>query len=232
MKKNFNSDALDMIAERAFSEGYKQGALEKMFATEDTAKKAAEDYLDKAKAFLWGKEGGWKENWGRRSATIAVPTATAAGLAYLAHKRKKAREAAEALEEAAEDQRAYSEYLSQKMYAAKQAAEENGGLTENQKLGLEALGLSTATGAGIYGVSKANPDIKKRLQRLVNGKEELNAIEKVGKRVRQAWGEGVNLESFKKNAKGRAALAGIAAAPAAGLVAYNKLRKGKAEDED
>lgn len=239
MKKNFNSDALDVIAERAFSEGYKQGALEKMFAAE------GEGFLAKAKDTLWGKEGGWKKNWGRRSATIAVPTATAAGLAYLAYKKKKAKEAAEALEEAAE--RAYSEYeyLSQKMYAADDVDEE---VAEDKKSGLSkkdlaiAAALSAGTGAGMFGLSKYPTekyptDYARKLALLdaeLAGKDAAtalqdNKLQKLGRKT----SDKINKAAGKWG--GRAALAGITLAPGAayaGYKAYKSHKKGADSSED
>ena len=232
MKKNFNSDALDMIAERAFSEGYKQGALEKMFAAE------GEGVLAKVKDTLWGKEGGFKKNWGRRTATIAVPTATAAGLAYLAYKKKKAKEAAEALEEAAE--RAYSEYeyLSQKMYAADDVDEE---VAEDKKSGLSkkdlaiAAALSAGTGAGAFGLSKYPGDYKHKLALLdaeLAGKDvaalQDNKLQKLGRKT----SDKINKAAGKWG--GRAALAGITLAPGAAYAGYKtyKSRKNAAADSN
>jgi len=139
--------------------------------------------------------------------------------------------------------------------AQREFAKKNDELTENQKLGIAALGLTSATGAGMYGLSKyegrgvldktsssvrnlvsntRNSKLGKLLgveeskgeiakNKVKRGKEAiLDTAENLGKKIKNAWGEGHDLASFKKNAKGRAAIAGITLAPAAATVGAKK----------
>lgn len=85
---NYFKDILSEIQERAFSEGYNQALIEKMYAEEGAKEKEA--ILDR----------------------LGLGT-----LAYLKHKKAKAEAAAEALEEAAEAQREYSAILAERIYS-------------------------------------------------------------------------------------------------------------------
>lgn len=149
---NYSKDILSEIQERAFSEGYNQALIEKMYA-EEGAKEAILDrlkrYGGKVKDLAWGDK--WEGNKLRRGVTIGTGAAAAAGLgtlAYLKHKKAKAEAAAEALEEAAEAQREYSAILAERIYSEE---EEKGGYGKAAARG--ALAAAGVAGLG-YGAGK------------------------------------------------------------------------------
>lgn len=168
-----NEDVLAAIEERAFCEGYNARMQERMYADEAGAalEKGTEgekklldrlkEYGKKAKDTVWGTEGGWKKNWGKRAGVIAVPVAAAGGTAlYLHNKKKKAEAAAEALEAAAEAQRAYSAYLDERIYAEAEEEDVEEVKPSKKHLGKGAAigagaGLATAAGLGILSSKKA-----------------------------------------------------------------------------
>lgn len=150
---NYSKDVLSEIQERAFSEGYNQALIEKMYAEEGNAKEKEaildrlKKYGGKVKDLAWGDK--WEGNKLRRGVTIGTGAAAAAGtLAYLKHKKAKAEAAAEALEEAAEAQREYSAILAERIYSEE---EEKGGYGKAAARG--ALGAAGVAGLG-YGVGK------------------------------------------------------------------------------
>lgn len=149
---NYSKDVLSEIQERAFSEGYNQALIEKMYAEEGAKEKEAildrlKRYGGKVKDLAWGDK--LEGNKLRRGVTIGTGAAAAAGtLAYLKHKKAKAEAAAEALEEAAEAQREYSAILAERIYSEE---EEKGGYGKAAARG--ALGAAGVAGLG-YGVGK------------------------------------------------------------------------------
>lgn len=149
---------------------------------------------------------------------------------------------------AAIEERAFCAGYEQRMF---DEAEEEGGLTENQKLGLAAAGATGITGAGMYGLSKVNGRgaIDKtesffrhgveKIQDLFDGrsakdkvkgaaKDSRNAVidaaENLGKKIKNAWSGngGKGIKAWKKNAKGRAALGAIALGAGAATVGGKK----------
>lgn len=179
---NYSKDVLSEIQERAFSEGYNQALIEKMYAEEGAKEKEAildrlKRYGGKVKDLAWGDK--WEGNKLRRGVTIGTGAAAAAGLgtlAYLKHKKAKAEAAAEALEEAAEAQREYSAILAERIYSEEEdALEEAADIVENASpADKKRLAIAGAIGAGsvaggvgaTYGVSKRNA---KKLREVLGG---------------------------------------------------------------
>lgn len=238
-----NEDVLAAIEQRAFCAGYEQRMIEKMYA-EGAAEGAAEgeklldrlkEYGKKAKETVWGSEGGWKKNWGRRAATIAVPVAAAAGgtALYLHNKKKKAQAAAEALEEAAEAQRAYSEYLEERIY--NEIEEEEVKPSKKHLVigagigaGATALGLGSVAGASALrkkGYEKAKQALSEATLASIAGKEGAAELKAAAEKKINKYGidylDKNLLERGKKywNNAGKLGKAGIIGGGAAGLAA-------------
>lgn len=153
---NYSKDILSEIQERAFSEGYNQALIEKMYAEEGAKEKEAildrlKRYGGKVKDLAWGDK--WEGNKLRRGVTIGTGAAAAAGLgtlAYLKHKKAKAEAAAEALEEAAEAQREYSAILAERIYSEEEEGKKSG---YGKAAARGALGAAGVAGLG-YGAGK------------------------------------------------------------------------------
>lgn len=151
---NYSKDILSEIQERAFSEGYNQALIEKMYAEEGAKEKEAildrlKRYGGKVKDLAWGDK--WEGNKLRRGVTIG----TAAGLgtlAYLKHKKAKAEAAAEALEEAAEAQREYSAILAERIYSEEEEGKKSG---YGKAAALGALGAGAGLGAGVLASNRS-----------------------------------------------------------------------------
>lgn len=150
---NYSKDILSEIQERAFSEGYNQALIEKMYAEEGAKEKEAildrlKRYGGKVKDLAWGDK--WEGNKLRRGVTIGTGAAGLGTLAYLKHKKAKAEAAAEALEEAAEAQREYSAILSERIYSEEEEGKKSG---YGKAAALGAAGAAGVAGLG-YGVGK------------------------------------------------------------------------------
>lgn len=246
---NYSKDVLSEIQERAFSEGYNQALIEKMYAEEGAKEKEAildrlKRYGGKVKDFAWGDK--WEGNKLRRGVTIGtgVGAAGLGTLAYLKHKKAKAEAAAEALEEAAEAQREYSAILSERIYSE----EEKSGY--GKAAGLGALGAAGVAGLG-YGAGKGiqklsdikNEKIKDALSKAgdIKAYEEADKLKKayMDSRLKKTAGyltekEAALADLWKSGKAGKAKIlgaAGLALGAGAGIGAgVKKLKDKKNED--
>lgn len=189
---NYSNDFLSEIQERAFSEGYNQALIEKMYADAPAKEKEAildrlKRYGGKVKDLAWGDK--WEGNKLRRGVTIGAGVGAAAGLgtlAYLKHKKAKAEAAAEALEEAAEAQREYSAILAERIYSE----EEKSGY--GKAAGLGALGAAGVAGAA-YGAGKGIQALNnRRLKKLEDYVEAATDLEMLKKRSAEANNANIN----------------------------------------